>query len=61
MDSFLRLEDAKLRQLAQDDDSGGNRNARIMFPCQRAGTYRIICTSFNEGATGNFTVQVAEK
>src|SRR6266542_4412649 len=28
-DSFLRLEDAKGTELAQDDDSGGNLNARI--------------------------------
>ena len=30
-DNYLRLENAQGRELAQDDDSGGNLNARIIF------------------------------
>src|SRR5438105_2950700 len=34
-DSYLRLEDAKGRELAEDDDSGGNLNAQIVFTCPK--------------------------
>jgi hypothetical protein len=60
IDPFLRLEDAAGTNLAQDDDSGGNLNSRIIFPCTQAGEYRIIATSLI-GGTGNFTLQVSEK
>lgn len=56
-DSYLRLEDAKGAQLDEDDDSGGNLNARIIFNCMKTGDYRVICTCFAE-ATGNFTLSV---
>lgn len=57
IDPYLRLEDSKNKQLAQDDDSGGFPNARIIFNCTENGTYRIICTSF-AGTTGAFTLSV---
>jgi HEAT repeat protein len=57
-DNFLRLEDAQGRQLAQDDDSGGNLNARIIFRAPSDGSYRIIATSFAPGATGSYTLKV---
>lgn len=60
VDSFLRLEDAAGKELARDDDSGGNRNARIRFECPENGEYRIIATTYL-GGTGNFTVSVKEK
>jgi predicted Ser/Thr protein kinase len=60
-DTYLRLEDAGGRQLAWDDDSGGELNARIVFPCQTTGTYRIICTTFAPGAIGPFTMTVREQ
>jgi hypothetical protein len=60
VDSFLRLEDASGKELAQDDDSGGNRNARIRFECPENGEYRIIATTYL-GGTGSFTMMVKEK
>ncbi|MBM4068523.1 MAG: HEAT repeat domain-containing protein [Planctomycetes bacterium] len=57
-DNYLRLEDARGRQLRQDDDSGGRLNARIVFPCQEDGWYRIIVTSYAARATGNYTLTV---
>jgi hypothetical protein len=48
-DSFLRLEDSAFRQLAQDDDSGGGLDARIIFRCPRTDNYRIIATSLGQG------------
>jgi hypothetical protein len=60
MDSFLRLEDAAGKQLAQDDDSGGNLNARIVFRPQEEGVYRVITTTC-AGGVGNFTLKVREQ
>jgi len=59
-DAFLRLEDATGKELARDDDSGGDLNARIIFRCPADGDYRIIATSFGAGV-GNFTLQVREE
>jgi thiol-disulfide isomerase/thioredoxin len=58
-DSYLRLEDAKGMQLDEDDDSGGNLNARIVFNCSKDGEYKVICTTFN-GKVGNYTLTVKE-
>jgi len=60
MDSFLRLEDASGRQLAQDDDSGGGLNARISFRAPEEGVYRIITTTC-AGGVGSFTMKVVER
>jgi hypothetical protein len=60
IDSYLRLEDAAGKQLAQDDDSGGNLNARIIFRPQQDGVYRVISTTFVH-AVGNFTLKVKEQ
>jgi hypothetical protein len=56
-DSYLRLEDADGKQLAQDDDSGGFPNARIRFVAPADGEYRIIATTFGGGA-GNYTLKI---
>ena len=60
IDSYLRLENATGKQLAQDDDSGGYPDARIIFQCREAGTYRIVATTFVQ-ALGGFTLTVREK
>ena len=57
-DNFLRLEDAAGNQLAMDDDSGGNLNARIVHQPTQDGWCRIIVTSFAPNATGNYTLKV---
>ena len=57
-DNYLRLENAQGQELAQDDDSGGNLNARIIFNAPKDGWYRIIVTSFAGGASGNYTLTV---
>lgn len=60
LDTFLRVEDAKGKQLAFNDDAPGENtlNSRIDFECKEDGVYRIIATSFNDGETGDFTVLV---
>ena len=60
-DNWLRLEDAKGKQLAEDDDSGGGTDAQIIFECKTAGAYRVIVTSFEAATTGDFIVTVATK
>jgi serine protease Do len=61
IDSWLRLEDADGKQLAEDDDSGGCLNARITFNCQKDGVYRISCTTFVPNTTGPYTLMVTEQ
>lgn len=60
-DNWLRLEDAKGKQLAEDDDSGGGTDAQVIFECKTAGDYRVIVTSFDAATTGDFIVTVATK
>jgi hypothetical protein len=59
-DPWLRLEDADGKILAEDDDGGGGRNARLRFTPERGGTYRIIVTSFGENETGDYALIVRE-
>ena len=56
-DAFLRLEDSNEKQLAQDDDSGGNLDARIVFKATKDDTYRIIATCF-DGKVGAYSLTV---
>jgi uncharacterized protein (TIGR03067 family) len=51
-DSYLRILDEKGNQLDEDDDSGGDLNARILFNCTKDGVYKIVCTTFDGMATG---------
>jgi len=60
IDAYLRLEDPDGKQLAANDDAPGENtlNSRIDFECKKTGAYRIICTSLNADATGDFTFLV---
>jgi hypothetical protein len=60
LDPYLVLQDADRKTLAEDDDSGGNLNARITFRAQADGIYRIRATSFG-AARGPFTLTVRPK
>ena len=60
LDTYLFLYDAAGKKLAEDDDSGGGLNARIIFHAEQDGTYRIRATSFNAGR-GAFTLTVREQ
>jgi tetratricopeptide (TPR) repeat protein len=46
-DAFLRIENNRGIQLAFDDDSGGNLNARLIFAPPADGVYRVIATHFD--------------
>jgi hypothetical protein len=59
VDSYLRLLDSKGLQLAEDDDSGGNLNAQIIFSCNKDGDYKIVCTTFGaDGDGGSYVLTV---
>jgi len=58
-DSFLRLEDSKGKQLAQDDDGGGNLNSRITITAPEDDKYKIVATTFSGGA-GKYSLTVKE-
>ena len=60
LDSYLLLVDATGRIVAEDDDGGGNLNARIIYRPLDAGEYRIIATSFNRAQTGNYKLSIRE-
>lgn len=60
-DSYLRLEDAAGKKLAEDDDSGGDVDARIAFRPTADGDYRIIVTSFDPAEVGNYSLVVRKK
>ncbi len=60
-DAYLRLEDSKNNQLAEDDDSGGNLDARIVFTAPRTDDYRVIATTFGAGAVGKYKLTIKEQ
>jgi Bacterial pre-peptidase C-terminal domain len=58
-DSYLRLESPQGTQLAEDDDSGGNLDAQIVYHPEADGEYKVIATRFDGGSgTGAFTLTV---
>jgi hypothetical protein len=58
-DSYLFFENPGGRLLAQDDDSGGYPDARIIYRATETGKFRIIASHFgNGGVFGQFTVRV---
>jgi peroxiredoxin len=58
MDSYLRLLDSKGNQIDEDDDGGGNLNARIVFNCSRDGDYKIVATTVGANVYGNYALTV---
>jgi hypothetical protein len=60
LDPYLVLQDSERQTLAEDDDSGGNLNARIVFRAPSGGVYRIRATSYGS-AQGPFTLTILAK
>jgi hypothetical protein len=57
IDPYLRLEDAKGTQLAEDDNSGGQPNAAIVFTPSKTATYQVIVTTAERGQTGKYLLE----
>ncbi len=58
-DPFLFLEDADGNKLAEDDDSGGGLNSRIVHKAAKTGVYRIIATTLPANQTGKFVLEIS--
>jgi hypothetical protein len=57
-DSYLFFESPGGKLLAQDDDSGGFPDARIIHKATETGKFRIICTYFGNAGVGEFNLTV---
>ena len=55
-DAYLVLTDDQGNLVTEDDDSGGNMDARIIWPLQ-PGSYLLWATSFGEEETGGFRIE----
>lgn len=58
-DPFLRLLDKAGEELAEDDDSGGDLNSRLIYSATTDADYQIVATSF-DGQVGKFNLKVRE-
>jgi Bacterial pre-peptidase C-terminal domain len=56
-DAYLRILDSNGKQLAKDDDSGGNHNARIRFTPPKEGNYQVVATRFGLDQ-GNYVLKI---
>jgi thiol-disulfide isomerase/thioredoxin len=60
-DTFLRLEDAKGKEVAFNDDvdlQAKNLNSRVIYYVAKAGEYRVVVTTFEASKTGKFNLDV---
>jgi hypothetical protein len=57
-DTYLFLLDSSGRVVASNDDSNGTINSQIVYRAADAGTFTIHATTYRQGATGAYTVQV---
>jgi serine protease Do len=60
-DAYLIVEDKAGTKLAEDNNGGGDTNARLAFLAPRTDTYRIIVTTRRRAETGNFELTVKKK
>ena len=61
-DPYLYLKDADGNAVAEDDDGGSGRNARIEdFSPEKSGMYYIDVQGYYDDATGTYTVSLSEK
>ncbi len=57
VDSYLVLFDPSGDKLAEDDDTGGGKNARIAVTLPTNGTYTLYANSYEVGEAGRFTLK----
>ena len=58
-DTYLKMQDAKGKLLAENDDiSPENQNSRLLFTAPADGTYRLVATSFGGMGTGAYDLIV---
>jgi S1-C subfamily serine protease len=59
LDAYLILLDPSGAPVAQDDDSGGGTNSRVIATLPTNGTYTILANSYSAGETGSYNLRVA--
>ena len=60
-DTYLRLETAQRKVLAENDDiAPDNLNSRIIFAPKEDGLYRIVATSYQQLGTGAYVLRIRE-
>jgi hypothetical protein len=59
-DSYLRVENSAGKQLAEDDDSAGDFNARLFLRTEKDDTLRIVVTTCDPGQSGAYRLTVRE-
>jgi len=57
-DTFLIVQDAAGRSLAENDDFGDGLNSHLVFQVPATGRYRIVATVFDAGSTGAFRLRL---
>ncbi|MEB3281971.1 MAG: DVUA0089 family protein [Lyngbya sp.] len=58
LDSYLILLDSDGGELAQDDDSGGDKNAKIMITLPADGEYTFLANSYEAGESGDYRLRL---
>jgi len=56
IDPYLIIFDPNGRKIAEDDDGGGGKNARIAITLPSTGKYTLYANSYEVGDTGSFTL-----
>lgn len=59
VDSYLVLKNPSGTVVAQDDDSNGGSNSKIVYAITTAGTYTLEATTYYANTTGSYTVALA--
>jgi hypothetical protein len=57
-DAYAIIQDASGTKLTEDDDSGGNLNARLSYTLPYTGTYRLVANAYREGSYGRYRIAV---
>lgn len=57
-DSYLIVQDASGNVLVENDDYGDSNHARVTFLMPANGQVRFLCTSYDSGSVGSYTLRV---
>ena len=60
LDPYLVLHGPGGQKIVEDDDSGGDLNARLVFRATQTGVHQIYATTFQSGQTGPFRFIISE-
>jgi hypothetical protein len=59
-DAFLSVTGPGIEETLTDDDGAGGCDSRVTFEVRQPGTFAIVVSSVNAGATGAFTLAVSD-